>query len=104
MNEIQTLIKGQTSVANVKLMIRNNPNLGLVNINEYIKFGKILIICSQNNEWKQNYDGRMGRRMDNSNPVYAHFGAIKRTIVSHLFPSLNSLHAGKFFMFFLVVC
>ena len=32
----------------------NNPNLGLVNMNAYIKFGEILSICSQDTELKQN--------------------------------------------------
>ena len=33
----------------------NNPNLDLVNINGYTKFGENLSICSQNIEWKQNF-------------------------------------------------
>ena len=33
---------------------RKNPNLDLVNINAYTTFGKILSICSQNIERKQN--------------------------------------------------
>ena len=32
----------------------NNPNVDLVNMNEYIKFGEILSICSQDIEQKQN--------------------------------------------------
>ena len=35
----------------------NNPNLGLVNINAYTKFSKILLICYQDMERKQNYNG-----------------------------------------------
>ena len=31
----------------------NNPNLDLVNMNAYIKFGEILSICSQDIEQKQ---------------------------------------------------
>ena len=34
----------------------NNPNLCLVNINPYTKFGRILSICSQDIERKRNYD------------------------------------------------
>ena len=34
----------------------NNPNIDLVNMNAYVKFGEILSICSQDIEWKQNYD------------------------------------------------
>ena len=33
-----------------------NPKLDLVNINPYIRFGKILSICSQDTERKQNSD------------------------------------------------
>ena len=32
----------------------NNPNLDLVNMNAYIKFGENLSICSQDIEGKQN--------------------------------------------------
>ena len=32
----------------------NNPNVDLVNMNAYIKFGEILSICSQDIEQKQN--------------------------------------------------
>ena len=35
----------------------NSPNVDLVNMNTYIKFGDILSICSQYIERKQNYDG-----------------------------------------------
>ena len=37
-------------------MTGNNPNLDLVNINAYIKFGEILSICSQNFEQERNSD------------------------------------------------
>ena len=36
----------------------NNPNLDLVSIDAYRKFGKILLICSQDIDWKLNYDWR----------------------------------------------
>ena len=36
-------------------MTANNPNVDLVSINSYIKFGEIQSICSQDNERKQNY-------------------------------------------------
>ena len=40
---------------------RYNTNLGLnVNIKAYIKFGKILSICSQDFEWKRNSDVNQG--------------------------------------------
>ena len=32
----------------------NNPNVDLLNMNAYIKFGEILSICSQDIEQKQN--------------------------------------------------
>ena len=32
----------------------NNPNVDLVNLNAYIKFGETLFICSQDIEQKQN--------------------------------------------------
>ena len=36
-------------------MMCDNPNDDLVNMNAYIKFGKILSICSQDIERKQNF-------------------------------------------------
>ena len=36
----------------------DNPNLDIVSIDAYTKFGKILSICSQDIERKRNYDGR----------------------------------------------
>ena len=41
-------------------MMRNNPNVDLVNMNAYIKFGKILSIFSQDIEHKQNYGVNQG--------------------------------------------
>ena len=38
----------------------NNPNVDLVNMNAYIKFGEILLICSQDNERKQNFGINQG--------------------------------------------
>ena len=40
--------------------MRNNPNLDIVNINAYLKFGEILSICSQDIEQKQNSDISQG--------------------------------------------
>ena len=31
-----------------------NPNLDLINVNAYTKFGQIMSICSKDIEWKQN--------------------------------------------------
>ena len=36
-------------------MTGNNPNVDLVNMNAYTKFGEILSIYSQDIEWKQNF-------------------------------------------------
>ena len=41
-------------------MTGNNPNLDLVNINAYKKFGEILSICSQNIEGKIKSDINQG--------------------------------------------
>ena len=38
-NEILTSIKGNNSVINLQKLMCNNPNLDLVNINAYAKFG-----------------------------------------------------------------
>ena len=50
--KILTEVKSGT---NVRKMMCNNPNVDLVNINAYIKFGEILSNCSQDIEWKQNF-------------------------------------------------
>ena len=34
----------------------NNPNLDLVNMNAYIKFGEIVSFCSQDIERKRNFE------------------------------------------------
>ena len=51
--EILKSIKGHSSVSNLRKIAGNNPNLDLVAINAYIKFGEILSICSQDIEQKQ---------------------------------------------------
>ena len=56
----ETVQKHNNSVTNVPKMMRNNPNLDLVNMIAYIKFGKILSICSQDIEQKQNSDVNQG--------------------------------------------
>ena len=40
-------IKGHNSGTNVRKMMRNNPNVDLVNMNAYIEFGDILSPCSK---------------------------------------------------------
>ena len=56
-NKIMTLIKSHNSVTNLQKMMCNDPDLHLVNIYAYTKFGKILSICSQDIERKVYYDG-----------------------------------------------
>ena len=51
--EILISIKGHRSVSNLRKMTGYNPNLDLVSINAYIKFGEILSICSQDIDQKQ---------------------------------------------------
>ena len=55
-NDILTSIKGRHSVTNLRKMTVNNPNIDLVNINVYTKFGQILSISCQDIEQKQNSD------------------------------------------------
>ena len=49
-NDILTLIKGRNYVTNLRQMTHDNPNLDLVNINVYTKFGDSLSILSQDIE------------------------------------------------------
>ena len=53
-------IKGHNSVTNKQNMTGNNPNLDIVNINAYTKFGEILSIRSQDIWQKQNSDVNQG--------------------------------------------
>ena len=59
-NIILTSIKGHNSLTNLGKMTANNPNVDLVSINSYIKFGEILSICSQDIEQKQNFGVNQG--------------------------------------------
>ena len=52
-NEILT-IKGGNSVANLRNLTFYDPNLELINVNVYTKFGQILSIGSQDIERKRN--------------------------------------------------
>ena len=52
-NEILTSIKGHNSVANLRNLPLYNPNLDIINVNVYTKFGYILSIGSQDIERKQ---------------------------------------------------
>ena len=51
-NEILASIKGHNSVANLRKTTLYNPNLDLINVNAYTKFGYILFIGSQDIEGK----------------------------------------------------
>ena len=53
-NEILTSIKAHNSVANLRNLPLYNPNLDIINVNVYTKFGKILSIGSQDIERKGN--------------------------------------------------
>ena len=53
-NEILTSIKGHNSVANLRNLLLYNPNLDIINVNVYTKFGLILSIGSQDIERKRN--------------------------------------------------
>ena len=52
-NEILRSIKGRNSVANLRNLTLYNPNLDLINVNVYTKFGKILSFHSQDIERKR---------------------------------------------------
>ena len=51
-DKILMSIKGHTSVTSLQKMTANNPDLDLVNINAYTKFGQIPSICSKDIEQK----------------------------------------------------
>ena len=59
-NKILAYIKGHNSGTSVRKMLSNNPNVDLVNINAYIKFGEVLLICCQAIERKRNFGVNQG--------------------------------------------
>ena len=59
-NEILKAIKGRNSVKILRKMTGNNPMLDRVNDDVHTKFGRILSICSQDIERKQNSDVNQG--------------------------------------------
>ena len=59
-NEILTSIKEHNSVINVRILTRKNPNLDLVNIDAYLRFGQIPSIRSIDIERKRNSDKNHG--------------------------------------------
>ena len=58
-NNILAESRAITLVQMAKMMC-NNPNVNLVNMNAYIKFGEILSICSQDIEQKLNFGVNQG--------------------------------------------
>ena len=83
-NDIPTSIKDQNSIINLQKLVLNNPNLDVVSINAYAKFGQIPSICSQDIKWKRNSDINQGAlwKLTRNNPnldlvyinAYATFG------------------------------
>ena len=59
-NEILRLIKGRNSIKILGKMTGNNPKLDHVNVDVHTKFGQILSIRSQDNEWERNSDVNQG--------------------------------------------
>ena len=59
-NKILKSIKGRNSVKILRKMMGNNPKLDLVNDDVHTKFGRILLILSQDIERKQNSDVNQG--------------------------------------------
>ena len=55
-NKVLTSIKGCNSVTNLQNLTLYNPNLDIINVNVYTKFGIILSIGSQDIERKRNSD------------------------------------------------
>ena len=55
-NKILTSIKGRNSVANLRNLLIYNPNLDIINVNVFTKFGYILSIGSQDIERKRNFE------------------------------------------------
>ena len=52
-NKILRSIKGRNCVANLRNLTLYNPNLDIINVNVYTKFGSILSISSQDIERKR---------------------------------------------------
>ena len=58
-NKILMSIKGRNSDKILQKMTGNNPKLDLVD-DVHTKFGQIVSICSQDIEWKRNFDINQG--------------------------------------------
>ena len=59
-NKILTSIKGYNFVTNKQNMEDSNPNIYLINIYTFTKFGEILSICPQDIAQKQNPVAKQG--------------------------------------------
>ena len=59
-NKILMSIKGRNSDKILQKMTGNNPKLDLVDDDVHTKFGQILSICSQDIEWKRNFNINQG--------------------------------------------
>ena len=59
-NEVLTSINSCNSVINLQYLTLYNPNLEIINVNVYTKFGIILSIGSQDIGRKQNSDINQG--------------------------------------------
>ena len=59
-NKILTSIKGRNTVDNLQNLTLYNPNLDIIYVNVYTKFGKILSIGSQDIERKRNSNINQG--------------------------------------------
>ena len=59
-NEILTSIKGRNSLVNLRNLTLYNPNLAIIYVNVYTKFGEILSIGSQDIERKRNSNLNQG--------------------------------------------
>ena len=63
-NEILRSIKGCNSVANLRNLTLYNPNLDLINVNVYTKFGLTLSLVLKILSGNENYDGKTERQKD----------------------------------------
>ena len=59
-NEILKITKGHNSVKNLRTLTLKNPNLDLIMVNAYPKFGRIPSIRLQDTEQKQNFANYQG--------------------------------------------
>ena len=59
-NEILTSIKSRNSVVKLRNLTLYNPNVDIINVNVYTKFGLILFIGSQDIERKRNFEINQG--------------------------------------------